>query len=727
MVGDNGGADVSEQARESTMIKRLKEFDSLTKRDRRLIQSVQHAFEYEQAKPKLQAFEQFAESYTQGVGIKAGVIAGEKSVLLRDLEKACNVGPEDEQYEYRGRRYERMAAIALARLYVKGENKFTGGPLYSNIVNQYSLRKDKVMEGNATDIVQNAIFGDANPLIKDDLTMYSKLNTLLTAKFPNKLPCTDSAAGLPVAVSTSEGVATVQIGHFVKLTFGFINLLTDYPPHQSEEEDQLRKWGFKNYIIRLRNIKFEGIEEGFGGFNARDVPFKGAPQLKMSKKDALIRDINMKILENAFKKYPEGESILDHFGLVRNQDEFLIAAKCALSLYASLAYIKLSLDIKRHPMVQDVEYASPTQTRFRLKIAADDLPINFVLSKVQTDPNQIKKVPITLVLAGNGLPVLNSDLVSKKVMIPVSLEWQRVIEDVEERHQYKRVIDYYEAFADQVLLHYPGVSLDLHRPTRHFDLHLYHPSKLFLRFGIVKLPQSGYQFKITASTHLTHPQLEVFNEMLSGIGRQGDLSEAIRVFLGVLIPHCIFRYVQCGIEGVSGTYHIHHNIADYIALRHAYFFNPAQLDDKAFLSLVHQQARPHLPPLPPLLKSTFGFSEDQLLRARQELYQHEMVIITNNRPVMGELDYKFDAKLREVHYVRVQIAQGRLRHMGDLCVGMQVGQLLGGTAHHGGVPIDSSAENVEMIEEADGGEYVRNGCSGHGMIDLDRLISMLTQ
>lgn len=44
--------------------------------------------------------------------------------------------------------------------------------------------------------------------------------------------------------------------------------------------------------------------------------------------------------------------------------------------------------------------------------------------------------------------------------------------------------------------------------------------------------------------------------------------------------------------------------------------------------------------------------------------------------------------------------------MGDLSLSMQVGQLLGGTVHHGGIPVDSSAstENVEMIEEADGGE-----------------------
>lgn len=38
------------------MIKRLKELEALTKRDRRVVQSVQHAFEYELAKPRIEAY-----------------------------------------------------------------------------------------------------------------------------------------------------------------------------------------------------------------------------------------------------------------------------------------------------------------------------------------------------------------------------------------------------------------------------------------------------------------------------------------------------------------------------------------------------------------------------------------------------------------------------------------------------------------------------------------------
>lgn len=54
-----------------------------------------------------------------------------------------------------------------------------------------------------------------------------------------------------------------------------------------------------------------------------------------------------------------------------------------------------------------------------------------------------------------------------------------------------------------------------------------------------------------------------------------------------------------------------------------------------------------------------------------------MVIITNMKPVIGDLDVKFDPKMREIHFVRVQISTGSrlglsLRSMADISVRLSV-------------------------------------------------------
>ena len=170
-----------------------------------------------------------------------------------------------------------MLDVALGRLYAKGEVKFIGAPPYMEFVNGYSMRKDQVIDGNATDIVQNAIFGEENPLIKDDKAMYDSLNSILRAKIPDKLSAVDSASGIPVDVTFFEAIATAKIGNMVTLKFGFINTLTEFPPPQTQEEDAMRAWGFRNFVLRLRDVEFQDIEEDFGGFNKADLPRRDQP------------------------------------------------------------------------------------------------------------------------------------------------------------------------------------------------------------------------------------------------------------------------------------------------------------------------------------------------------------------------------------------------------------------------------------------------------------------
>lgn len=131
-----------------------------------------------------------------------------------------------------------------------------------------------------------------------------------------------------------------------------------------QEETVLQLWGFNNFVLRLRDLKFCAIDDSFGDFNKAETILSGPDKgLRASKKDLFLRDINRKILDNAFKKSQEQpeETPLDHYGLGLRQDDFAIAAKAALALHSSLAFAKLILDVQRHPMVTRVERKAATQ------------------------------------------------------------------------------------------------------------------------------------------------------------------------------------------------------------------------------------------------------------------------------------------------------------------------------------------------------------------------------
>lgn len=55
------------------------------------------------------------------------------------------------------------------------------------------------------------------------------------------------------------------------------------------------------------------------------------------------------------------------------------------------------------------------------------------------------------------------------------------------------------------------------------------------------------------------------------------------------------------------------------------------------------------------LKGKMRLTDDQLCRVNTELFQDQMVIVTNMKPVLGELDFKFDSKQRDIHFVRISL------------------------------------------------------------------------
>lgn len=63
--------------------------------------------------------------------------------------------------------------------------------------------------------------------------------------------------------------------------------------------------------------------------------------------------------------------------------------------------------------------------------------------------------------------------------------------------------------------------------------------------------------------------------------------------------------------------------------------------------------------------TAFNFNEDQLCRAYRLLYSDQMVVVTNVKPSVGELDLKFDQRSRHIQFVKIQLSES-LKSMSDV-------------------------------------------------------------
>jgi hypothetical protein len=89
---------------------------------------------------------------------------------------------------------------------------------------------------------------------------------------------------------------------------------------------------------------------------------------------------------------------------------------------------------------------------------------------------------------------------------------------------------------------------------------------------MVKHSEGLPRFLIVGNSHLTHGQVSLFNEMLEslkedeqapprvlhlGTQKPLDLGGKIGLFLQILIPHCLFRYLECAVTGSGAAYQVH--------------------------------------------------------------------------------------------------------------------------------------------------------------------------
>jgi hypothetical protein len=57
-----------------------------------------------------------------------------------------------------------------------------------------------------------------------------------------------------------------------------------------------------------------------------------------------------------------------------------------------------------------------------------------------------------------------------------------------------------------------------------------------------------------------------------------------------------------------------------------------------------------------LKAAPFNFEQDDLCRAYRELYQDQLVVITNIKPVVSDIENKGERRPRTLQYVKIQLA-----------------------------------------------------------------------
>ncbi len=122
-----------------------------------------------------------------------------------------------------------------------------------------------------------------------------------------------------------------------------------------------------------------------------------------------------------------------------------------------------------------------------------------------------------------------------------------------------------------------------------------------------------------------------------------------------------------------------------------------------------------------LRSPAFKFNESQLCRAYREIYQEKMVIITNFKPQVGEVEVKHFNRLRSIQYFKLLITslEGerigvtphiRLRNMADLRISFQVTNLLNNVPSM--IALDSEVLSVAATFSAGGSSQAVGGPAG---------------
>ena len=57
-----------------------------------------------------------------------------------------------------------------------------------------------------------------------------------------------------------------------------------------------------------------------------------------------------------------------------------------------------------------------------------------------------------------------------------------------------------------------------------------------------------------------------------------------------------------------------------------------------------------------LKNAPFLFENEFLCQVYREIYQDQMVIVTNMKPLISEVENKSERKPRSIHYIRIQLS-----------------------------------------------------------------------
>ena len=141
----------------------------------------------------------------------------------------------------------------------------------------------------------------------------------------------------------------------------------------------------------------------------------------------------------------------------------------------------------------------------------------------------------------------------------------------------------------------------------------------------------------------------------------------VQVFFKILIPHCLFRYIELESRSKQAIPYISHSIEEFI--------NPRRT---AHYSSYHYKESERFPTSPifskwqiKTLASVFKFNLTQLCKAHEHLYTEKLVIMPAIKPAMGEFDFRLEKRPQPIIYVKVALVdkeERRIHSMKDIRV-----------------------------------------------------------
>ncbi|CDW89894.1 UNKNOWN [Stylonychia lemnae] len=377
-----------------------------------------------------------------------------------------------------------------------------------------------------------------------------------------------------------------------------------------------------------------------------------------------------------------------------------------------LVFKKFMVDLSQIKQVKNLRCIQATQSQnesiqFELVLAQNERPLALQIENLDTKIQNVHlrfsriKIELFKLSYNRPLPITeNSQFIKMSKNIPIQLNGSNglrvdgFIATINQRHQYLKLIEYFESFQDEINLSYPQLQISLNGENQSIELLLYTKSKLVLQIV------SGKGLLISESSHLTLNQQKIINEMLLQTNPK-DFNQ-VQCLFKILVPHSFFHLLECELRKNTTNPFIHKSIDEFVDLRRAVL--------NTSLVLHECDTYPTAPIfqtwLMKTLQQSFRFELKDLVKTYKQLYSDQMIIVVNVKPAVGELELRLEKRPRNIIFVKIAIDQEerRIQRMSDIVVTVEHTQVI----HH--IAGQSPMEEYRL--------------QGEG-IDFDQLVNLL--